>query len=396
MKQIAVVQFYFYPDISAVSQLLGELLCTLAEDEEYSITVYCAASEYAKMRNQRDNRFDKLKIVRIKTTNIGRKSFINRIIDYTGFYISVFIRLSLGRKWHAVISMSSPPLIAFPVSLALLFRKVPFIYYIEDLFPEILFDMSYLKHPWLIRKLQALNKVVMRRANSIITIEEYMSRKVITNYPEAKGKIVEIPNWSPEVEHFPASERKDFTILYSGNMGLAHDFSLLEPLIKELLPVTNIGYQFIGGGTRVEEIRSIFLKSGENRVKFLGYTRRDVHGATLAKADLFVISQKKEMVGDLLPSKLYSYLAAGRPMLFLGPRSSEIGRIIIDNDFGVVVENTQDISTARRYIEFLKNNRLIARLINKRIHRYSTSHFGLKKSVEYFRQTIEKTLRKAG
>ena len=121
-----------------------------------------------------------------------------------------------------------------------------------------------------------------------------------------------------------------------------------------------------------------------------------MHGAALAQADLFMISQKKETVGDILPSKLYSYLTAGRPMLFLGPRSSEIGRIILDNDFGVVVENTQDISTARCYIEFLKNNHLIARRINERIRRYSTSHFGLSKSVEHFRQTIEETLRKTG
>ncbi len=396
MKQIAVVQFYFYPDISAVSQLLGDLLCTLAQDEEYSITVYCAASDYSQVRDQRDNRFDKLNIVRIKTTNIGRKSFFSRIIDYTGFYISVFIRLFFGRRWHVVISMSSPPLIAFPVSLALLFRKIPFIYYIEDLFPEIIFDMSYLKHPWLIRKLQALNKVVMRRANSIITIEEDMSRKVITNYPKARDKTVEIPNWSRDVEHLPTSEKKDFTILYSGNMGLAHDFSMLEPLLKELLPVKNLTYKFIGGGTRVEEIKNIFTKSGETRVGFRGYTRRDVHGATLAQADLFIISQKMETVGDLLPSKLYSYLAAGRPMLFLGPRYSEIGRIIVDNDFGIVVEHREDILTVKRYIEFLKNYNLRARLINERIHRFSKFHFGLKKSVEYFRHAIEETLRKAG
>ena len=396
MKQIAVVQFYFYPDISAVSQLLGDLLCTLAEDGEYNITVYCATSDYAEVQNQRDNRFNKLNIVRIKTPNIGKRYFINRIIDYAGFYISIFFRFFLGRRWYAVVSMSSPPLIAFPVSLALLFRKIPFIYYIEDLYPEILFDMSYLKRPWLIRKLQALNKIVMRRANSIITIEEDMSRKVITNYPEARGKTAEIPNWSRDVVFLPASERKDFTILYSGNMGLAHDFSLLEPLIKKLLTVKNFHYQFIGGGTRVEEIRSIFLKSGENRVEFQGYTSRNVHGTILAQADLFVISQKKETIGDLLPSKLYSYLAAGRPMLFLGPSSSEIGRIILDDDFGVVVEHRQDISTARRYIEFLNNNRPMAGRINERIHRYSINHFGLKKSAEYFRQTIEETLRKTG
>ena len=83
-------------------------------------------------------------------------------------------------------------------------------------------------------------------------------------------------------------------------------------------------------------------------------------------------------------------------MLFLGPRYSEIGRIITDNDFGIVVEHRQDISTPKRYIEFLQNNRLIAGRINERIHRYSKYHFGLSKSVEYFRQTIEKTLRKAG
>lgn len=396
MKRIAVVQFYFYPDIAAVSQLLGDLLCSVAESGEYEITVYCATSSYTGVRNEQDKRFDRLNIVHIRTPNIGRSNMIARVLDYLGYYVAVFRRILFRRGLDAVVSMSSPPLIALPVSLAILLRKVHFIYYIEDLFPEILFDMEYLKRPWLIRRLQGVNRFVMRRANKIVTLGEYMTDKVISSYPEAEGKIAEIPNWATGIGFVPPGRKNEFTITYSGNMGVAHDFSLLGSLLCALAPLSQIRYRFIGGGARFAEVRDIFRASGEQRVELNGYTSRSEHEATLAQADVFIISQRMESVGDLLPSKVYSYLAAGRPMIFLGPRASEIGRIILDNDFGVVVEHGEDVQTAKRFVEFLKADPIRAARLCERIRRFSDQHFGLSVSSKRFRRLLDVPARKAG
>lgn len=396
MKRIAVVQFYFYPDISAVSQLLGDLLCRLSESGDFEITVYCATSDYSEIRNQQDERFSRLNIVRIRTPNIGRSTLAARAFDFLGYYIAVFFRVLFHRGLDVVVSMSSPPLVAFPVSLALLLRKARFIYYLEDLFPEILFDMGYLKRPWIIRRLQGLNRFVMGRADRIVTLGRFMSRKVALGYPQAAGKIVEIPNWTRNIDFAPKAGTQELILMYTGNMGVAHDFSLLGPLIRALASLEGIRYHFSGGGARFFDVQSIFQAEGESRFTLEGYSSRSEHESALARADVFIISQRREAVGNLLPSKLYSYLAAGRPMIFLGPRASEIGSIIIENDLGVVVEHLSDVQTVRRYIEFLRRDPSRAAGIQRRARRFSDQCYGLEKSARRFRELLEGQERVAG
>jgi colanic acid biosynthesis glycosyl transferase WcaI len=391
MTRVAVVQFYFHPDISAVSQLLGDLLCRLYETGEYDITVYCGTSAYAAVHNAGDERFERLRIVRIRTPNTGRSNLIARALDFLGFYAAVFFRVLLRGDLDAVVSMSSPPLVAYPIALALWLRKVRLVYYVEDLFPEVLFDLGYVNRPWIIRRLQAMNRCVMRRADRVVTLGSFMSLKIALGYPEAAEKLVEIPNWSRATEFAPARQDGGFTLMYSGNMGIAHDFRLLAPLIRALADFDGLQYRFVGGGARFAEVESIFRSTGERRVTLEGYRSREDHESLLALADAFLIAQRTEAVGDLLPSKLYSYLAAGRPLVFLGSRASEIGTLIVDRDLGVVVEHPEDVQTARRYIEFLSKDRERAARMHCRIRRFSDAHYGLERSVSRFQELLTDT-----
>ena len=390
-KEIAIFQFYFYPDISAVSQLLMDLLSELSRSEKYSIHVICGTSTYTKEHSfeKKPNHIEKIRLKRLKTFDFGKTSFLTRILDYSLYYLSVYFYLLVSMKWDLIICITSPPpFIGFFVSMALLFRKTPFIYYIQDLYPEVYYDMGYLKRPWLIRKLMAFNRITLRRADRIVTIGDHMRRKILKSYGVMSNKILTITNWASGIEVLPF-EHEDFTILYSGNMGLAHDFSHLKLLIRDLKSETGIRYRFIGGGKRKKEIIRIFSKEMEDRFTMDNYTEEDRVNENLGQADVLLISQKKETVGDILPSKFYSYLAAGRPILHLGPRNSEIGKLIVENDIGTVFESDSDRKNVLDYIIFLKKHPEIKRKIGSRARSIFENSFRLSHSAGKIRETID-------
>ena len=393
-KKIAVVQLYFYPDISAVSQLLGDLLKEIADDAKYEISVFCSRSYHGE-RKKEDLRLLEsfnIEIRYIATFNFGKKNFVTRLLDYFLYYISIFIYFLFSFKWDLIIAMTSPPLIGCVISAATLFTGVPFIYYVQDLYPELLYDMGYIKSPQFVRKMRALNSYAMRSANRVITIGEYMTKKVLDNYQTSGRRISEINNWTVGIEYSERKKMNEFTLLYSGNMGLAHDFSNLAALIRKLAMASGIRYRFIGGGQARADIENIFDSEKESRVAFQDYTDRSVHSSLIAEADLFIIAQKQETVGDILPSKLYSYLAAGRPILFLGPLNSEIGKLIINNDIGVVLETQDDAFKVAELIKSLICNRSLAVDMGRRARTLFENKYRLTQSAEKFTRVIDYVL----
>ena len=112
-------------------------------------------------------------------------------------------------------------------------------------------------------------------------------------------------------------------------------------------------YRFIGDGKRKREVARIFQNEGEDRLEMKGYSEEKWVSRNLSRGDVLVISQKRETVGDILPSKLYSYLGAGRPILHFGPKDSDIGKMIIENDIGVIFESPSDLARVREYLLFL-------------------------------------------
>ncbi len=392
-KNIAIIQFYFYPDISAISQMLCDLIVEAAKDKRYKFTVFSGRTSYQndKSIEEKNVRLPGIKIRRFVTFNFGKKHHLTRLIDYLFYYISVFLYFLFSTKWDIVICFSSPPLISFFVALALLFKKSEFIHYVQDLFPEILFDLKYFNKTSLIGKLMYLKNIVFKKASKIISIGSYMSKKIEKYNFEYKEKIVEINNWAKGIDYVIKKSilpDNKFTIMYSGNMGLAHDFSLLERLLYRLKSINNLEYKFTGDGLQKSNLVEMFKAAGEKRVLFNGYYRREDLGCNLASADLFIISQKKETVGDILPSKIYSYLAAGRPILYFGIKESEIGEIILQNDIGIICETKDDIEDVFCYIESLKINPKNKETIGKRARKLFIDKYQLKYSVKKFTNAL--------
>ncbi len=355
-KKILIVQQYFYPDISAVAQLLYQLLAKTVDLAPVDITVLCGSNVrsfetvspgWTVLNGKRG----RITVRRVPTTLPRGKVFIHRLTEYLLFSWGVFVTILFHKnEYDITVSLTTPPLIGF-LTRFLLGRRRKFIYYIEDLYPELLFDMGYIKRYWLVRKLRFFNMFILHRSDKIITISRHMTRKLMRNYNIDRKRITEIENWANGVTYTPPRKRRPFVLLYSGNIGLAHDFSLLPALLRRIearrLPVV---FAFYGAGRQEAAVRSIFHHTSVPYT-FNGYTDKQEHNAVLASAHMFIISQKNETVGDVLPSKFYSYIAAGRPMLFLGTERSDIGEFIIKHKAGHVLEVETDACDTVDYLE---------------------------------------------
>jgi glycosyltransferase involved in cell wall biosynthesis len=159
------------------------------------------------------------------------------------------------------------------------------------------------------------------------------------------GKIEVIPNWS-SVGAVSAAEvqamRKrlgwngKFIALYSGNIGLAHDFETLVGAAK-LLEGGGVQMVFAGEGPRLEQVRR--ETEGLAHVAFLLPQAKEDLSAFLAAADVHLVSVRAGLEGLVVPSKAYGILAAGRPLFYVGAVNSEVAGVIAESGCGVVIPN---------------------------------------------------------
>jgi glycosyltransferase involved in cell wall biosynthesis len=147
------------------------------------------------------------------------------------------------------------------------------------------------------------------------------------------------------------SDGAPFTIMYSGNFGLAHAF---EPIVEavRLLATRDatIRFHFVGDGPRLPWLQEQL--SGCPNAQFLPFQPPENLQSSLASADLHLASMRKDLCGLVVPSKVYGILAAGRPCLFIGPQESEVARLIASNSCGEVLEEASGEILAAKILKW--------------------------------------------
>jgi glycosyltransferase involved in cell wall biosynthesis len=97
-------------------------------------------------------------------------------------------------------------------------------------------------------------------------------------------------------------------------------------------------------GNRAAELRAA-IRPDDTNVRLADFVREESVPARLAAADVHLISLRDEWAGLVVPSKFFASLAVGRPVLYAGPRDSEIARWIAEHDIGLHL--TDDDGSAR-------------------------------------------------
>ena len=148
-----------------------------------------------------------------------------------------------------------------------------------------------------------------------------------------------------------------YVVGYSGNMGRAHEFSALLGAAQQLFTRRDIVFLLIGGGRQRADLEAAVLARGLTNVMFRPYQPREMLAYSLTVPDCHIVSLKPSLEGLMVPSKIYSSLAAGRPVIFLGAIDGEISRLMnTSSEFGIGL-GPDDVDGLTSAIERLCDNR---------------------------------------
>jgi colanic acid biosynthesis glycosyl transferase WcaI len=365
MKLVFVNRFY-YPDVSATSQMLTDVSLFLArQGHEVHVVTSRLAYEGGGKGFPHEQVLDGVQIHRIWTTAFGRSLLLGRSFDYLTFYISVFSYLLRHLKREdLVIAKTDPPLLSVPCSWAARVKGATQVNWLQDLFPEVAKALNIRLPDWLFTQLAAVRNQSLRYAQTNIVLGNRMRTRLLSE-SVPKEQIVVIHNWADgdQIRPMVASPVRaqwqldgKFVVGYSGNLGRAHEIETLLGAMRALRSETDIVFLIIGGGVLAESLKQVVVAEKINNVSFRPYQPREMLNQTLTLPDVHLIILRPEVEGLIVPSKIYGVLAAGRASIFIGDHAGEIAKILADHDAGISVD-TLDKHALKDAILMLKTQR---------------------------------------
>ena len=319
LRVLFINQFY-WPDAAATSQLLTDVTRALTA-EGHEVEVLCGKTGYASvdiMDEPPPVAVQRIPCVPYLPGKIGRA------LSYVSFLLGCLWGGLRSKKADLIVTMTTPPLLS--VVGAILQRKQRAKHYIwvMDLFPEALVDVGIFRADALaIRLFHFIIDWSYRKADGVIALGECMRRRLAErNIPEHKLHIAE--NWADGTEIFPINRERTgpLYITYSGNLGLSHDVDTILYAIRALKDDNRFHFRFIGGGQGQKAAQDACTAEGLRNVSFQAYCPRTRLAESLSEIDIGLVTQRPASAGSVVPSKVYGLMAAGRPILYIGPRTT--------------------------------------------------------------------------
>lgn len=343
--RILLLNQYFPPDTAATAMMAARIVQRLAE--QHRVTVIAGRPSYNPTERHglylwRREQRGSATVLRVGSTASSRYRMRNRLANYLSYLVLAFLR-ALWVKADVIIAMTDPPIIGFVAALVGRLRGCPFVYNIRDLHPDMALASGLITPSWWVTLWERLHRWILRQATCIIVLGEDMRRRVLSKGVAPEKVVVvrdgaEIPTKSPSSDHPVVRElRADFpfVVLHAGNLG---HYGAWETVVKavNLLEDENVGMIFVGEGAAREKI--LTLAGGSPRIRFFPFRPVEEVPYVLAAGDVHLVTMRRGLDGLVVPSKFYGIVAAGRPVLALVPRTSDIARIVQRSGCGVVVD----------------------------------------------------------
>jgi colanic acid biosynthesis glycosyl transferase WcaI len=339
MKVIFVNRFFF-PDISPTSQILSDLALHLDAGDDVHVITSRLRYDEPEARLPASERVGRTAVHRVWTSRFGRTNIVGVAIDYATFYMSATIELfRIASRGDIVVVMTDPPMISIPASAVARLKGARLVCWLQDIFPEVAWALDFKRFPrWIESGLAWLRDRSLVAASRVVALGDLMSARVAAR-GVARDRIRIIHNWAAGDAIRPIDPASNtlrrawgldgrFVVGYSGNMGRAHDFSSLLSAAERLKEKPRIVFLLIGAGNRRQAIEADVRARGLTNVMFQPYQPREALAQSLTAPDCHIVSLRPALEGLIVPSKIYSSLATGRPVIFIGAVDGEVARIM--------------------------------------------------------------------
>ena len=382
--RILFLDAYFEPEQIAFTHLEKDLLEGLIQ-AGHEVEIVCptpargvsaeVAKKYKKIKSETLYE-GYVHVTRFSAPQEGK----NPIVRALRYFWCNLRSYQIGKKIEnidVVFANSTPPtqgLLAGKLSRRL---GCPFVYSLQDIFPDSLVNAKMTKKGSLIWKIgRKIEDYTYHSADRIIVISEGFKRNIMEKgVPEEK--IVVIPNWVDTESVYPV-DRKDnilfdrynldrdkFYICYSGNIGHSQNLELLLEAAKQIkTELPDVSFVLIGEGAAKGELEKEVAEEQLDNIIILPFQPYEDIAHVFSLGDVGLIISKPGIGGSSVPSKTWSIMAAERPVLTSFDEDSEVNAIVKQLNCGIC-SNAGELNTFCTVICTLYENRTFAKEMGK-------------------------------
>lgn len=278
--------------------------------------------------------------------SLNGSSLPARIIENLLVPLFVFRGSLRGPTPDVVHAVSPPFLLGLSCALTARIRGSPAVLRIQDVHPDALVRLGFLRNRRAIAALEWVERRIYRAMAHITVIgESYRLHVISKGVPEERVHM--IPNWGPSLPPTIPDAREEFgwsgkfVITYAGSMSWAQDLATVVDAAKLLQMESKIRFVLVGEGAQKASLQERARSLGLSNVEFLPLQSRDRHLGILKASDVCLISLKKRFNTPSVPSKSLDMMACGKPILANVPAAGDLAALIHDADCGIVVEPEQ-------------------------------------------------------
>ena len=382
------VFYHFYKPDDVVSAVHFSDLCEGLADRNWDVNVY-STNRYCRYPDKKiaskKEIINGVLVNRIWRPKFRQSSNFWRLVNSIWVQLTWILKVLREKKPDYFVVGSDPQFSQFMFPfLKLTSPKSKVVYWCFDLYPEAIFveynnrflsslsKISSFLMRWAYKRVDlmvdigsCMRKLLLKHKSSancysLVPWALFEPRKKLSENVELKQKI-----FGPDVK---------LVLIYSGNLGAAHDFKNILDLARAILYKDKaIKFAFSVRGNRVDELKTSIEDKDENIV-FLPFANQNELEDRLSIGDIHIVSLKEQWQGIVVPSKFFGAISIGRPVIFNGPLRSSVAEIIQDKSLGYVLNKDNIDEIANEVIELANDKNKLDLLKNKSFTAYQENY----------------------
>lgn len=394
MMKVIFLSSYYKPDKTSSAHFGEDLRQALAAAghtmELYAPTPTRGVSndvrqEYKKSRKHETELNGALKVYRFALFREGKNSLL-RAARYTILEVQL-LWFALRAKDISILPMgSTPPINGLMATLIKKWKKIPYVYIVQDMFPESLVSTGMTKKGSLLWRIgNWVSNVTYRNAAHIMVISDSMKQTLIEKGIPAE-KITVSYNWidteatvpvpraeNPLFDEFSLN-RENFYVTYAGNLGNSQNVGLLVDCAEKLREHQDIQFVIFGNGSEKAKLEKRISDSGLTNIQLLPLQPMEKVSCVYSLSDASFVICKKGVGQGAFPSKAVSIMATGTPIIASFDTDSDLCRILSRENAGLCAE-AEDVDAAVAAILQLYKDRQIGTVMGKNARELACNRF---------------------
>jgi len=322
--------------------------------------------EYYPYSLQRTDVRNNVTVERVGSTAYPRRQMRRRISNYLS-YLALAVPRALAIRPDIVLAMTDPPVAGIAGAFVARMSSRPFVYNIRDLYPDMAVGGEIVNSGFWVDRWEKMHRRALRQAARVVVLGDDMRDRIIDK-GVAPERVVVVRDGSSVPSSLP--ERSDpvvqkirsgfsFVAIHAGNLGF---YGAWNTLLKaaEILRNENIGLVFVGDGVNRATLEAS-AQSSPN-VRFLPFFPVEQVPHVMMAGDVHIVTVRRGLEGVVVPSKLYSILAAGRPVLAVAPATTDAARIVTETGSGRSADPDDPAAVAAALVQLRKDPARLAQM----------------------------------